>query len=158
MNAFDQAFRFVVGVEGGETNDVDDPGGLTRWGVAQNYHPDIDVAHLTLEGAREVYRSRYWDLCSCDEFPPPLALALFDCAVNQGVGTAIRLLQRALRVDVDGIVGPDTIAAAGGVVTEDLLIEFLSFRANRYADGQIKYRRGWFVRLFKLQRAAWSLA
>jgi lysozyme family protein len=74
------------------------------------------------------------------------------------VGTAIRLLQRALRVDADGIVGPDTIAAAGGVVTDDLLIEFLSFRADRYADGNPKYRRGWFGRLFKVQRASWSMA
>jgi lysozyme family protein len=158
MNAFDQAFAFVIGVEGAETNDPSDPGGLTRWGVAQNYHPEVDVASLTLEGARAIYRAEYWDACQCDEFPPPLALAIFDCSVNQGVTTAIKLLQRALRVDADGVVGPDTIAAAGGVVTDDLLIEFLSHRANRYADGNPKYRRGWFMRLFRVQRAAWSLA
>jgi lysozyme family protein len=160
MNAFAQAFDFVVSkaIEGGDTNDPDDPGGLTRFGIAQNKHPNVDVASLTLDGAREIYRWEYWEPCRCEEFPPPLALALFDSAVNQGTGAAVRLLQRALRVDVDGIVGPDTISAAGGVVSEDLLVEFLSYRAARYADGNPKFRRGWFARLFRLQRAAWSLA
>jgi len=160
VNAFLQAFAFIVSkaIEGEDTNDSDDPGGLTRFGIAQNKHPEIDVASLTLEGARDVYRSEYWDRCQCDMFPPPLALALFDAAVNQGQVPAIKLLQRALRVEADGIVGPDTITAASGVVTEDLLAEFLSYRANRYADGNPKYRRGWLKRLFLVQRASWSMA
>jgi lysozyme family protein len=118
----------------------------------------VDIRNLTREGAKAIYRSEYWDACSCDAFPPPLALALFDCAVNQGQVKAVRLLQRALRVADDGIVGPATVAAAGGVMADDLLIEFLSQRALAYSDGIYKYRRGWFVRLFRVQRASWSLA
>lgn len=160
--AFDQAFAFVVSreVEGGATitNDPDDPGGLTKWGISQRAHPDVDIAHLTLDLARELYRREYWDRCQCDEFPRPIAFALFDAAVNQGPDKAIRLLQRALRVESDGIIGPDTISAAGNVISDDILIEFLSHRALAYSDGLQKYRRGWFVRLFRLQRAALSLA
>ena len=147
-------------IEGGATitDDPDDPGGLTKWGISQRAHPGVDIRNLTYDQAREIYRADYWLRCRCDLFPPPLAFALFDSAVNQGPTKAIQLLQRALRVYPDGIVGPDTVAAAGGVVGQDLLIEFLSHRALAYSDGLQKYRRGWFVRLFRLQRAAWSLA
>ena len=160
MNAFLQAFAFVLNAEGGGTitDDPEDPGGLTRWGISKRSHPDLDIANLTLDEAREIYRREYWDRCSCDLFPPPLAMALFDSAVNQGPVRAIRLMQRALRVEEDGVVGPDTLAAANSVITDDLLISFLSYRASAYALLSPRFHRGWFARLFKLQRAAWSLA
>lgn len=158
--AFDLAAAFVLNVEGGDkiTNDPDDPGGLTRWGISQHAHPGVDIANLTLEGAESIYRAQYWTPCRCDEFPLAIALALFDSAVNQGVRTAIKLLQRALRVEDDGFVGDDTLSAAGRAVPDELLIQFLSHRALRYALGNPKYQRGWMVRLFRLQRAILGLA
>jgi len=160
MNAFLQAFAFVLNAEGGGTitDDPEDPGGLTRWGISKRSHPDLDIANLTLEHARDIYREEYWQRCRCDEFPPPLGMALFDAAVNQGPIRAIRLLQRALRVEEDGVIGPDTLAAANSVITDDLLIQFLSYRASAYAVLNPRFHRGWFARLFRLQRAAWSLA
>lgn len=157
---FDMALAFVLNVEGGDmlTDDPSDPGGLTRWGVSQRAHPDVDVANLTREGAESIYRAHYWDRCQCDKFTPEIGIALFDAAVNQGPDKAIRVLQRALGVDHDGIVGPETLEAAERSIPSELLIQFLSRRAVEYSEGSIRFRRGWFVRLFRLHRAILGLA
>lgn len=160
MNAFDQAFAFVVEAEGGATitDDPDDPGGLTKWGVSQRAYPGLDIRGLTRDDAKAIYKRDYWDRCHCDRFQQQLALALFDSAVNQGPMKAIRLLQRALRVDDDGVVGDETVNAAMRAYPAEVLIDYLSHRAVEYARLNPKYHRGWFSRLFRLQRASWSLA
>ena len=39
------ALAIVKGIEKPYSNDPNDPGGETKWGVARNYHPEIsDVA------------------------------------------------------------------------------------------------------------------
>lgn len=115
MNAdWDEAIDFTLRMEGGAKaeNDPNDPGGLTKFGISQRAFPNLDIANLTLDEAKKIYRHNYWEACRCDELPRALAIAVFDTAVNQGVGKAKRLLQIALNVDVDGIIGDKTISAA----------------------------------------------
>jgi lysozyme family protein len=54
----------------------------------------------------------YWAAAQCDKLPRPLSAAHFDAAVNAGPKQAAKLLQRALHVADDGIIGPGTLAAA----------------------------------------------
>lgn len=75
-------------IEGGYTNDPDDPGGETKWGISKRAYPDLDIANLTLEDAIEIYRKDYWNPCNCDNLDWPLACAVFDTAVNCGVKRA----------------------------------------------------------------------
>ena len=115
--------------EGGVSNDPADRGGLTKWGVTQATYdryrrakglPPQSVVKLTDAEMREIYWIYYWQPVKGDEFAYPLALALFDTAVNMGVGTAVKLLQRAINdllpqskwVAVDGVLGKQTIHAA----------------------------------------------
>lgn len=160
MNAFRQAVAWVIEREGGGTvtDDPDDPGGLTRWGISKRAFPHTDIRNLSREEAEDIYLRKYWLVCKCDAFPPPVAVALFDSAVNQGPGKAVRLLQRALGVEDDGAIGDDTLSAAMRAVPGELLVQYLSRRAVDYARLDPKFHRGWFVRLFELQRFAWSLA
>lgn len=153
--AFDAAWRFIQQSEGGgvTTNDPDDPGGLTRWGISQRAFPDIDIALLTEGAAKQLFRDHYWTPCQCDLLPPAIAVAVADSAFNQGVRRATVLLQRALRVEEDSIIGPETIQAAERAIPRDLLLDFLSHRALAYGQGNPKYQRGWFRRLFSLQLA-----
>jgi lysozyme family protein len=75
---------------------------------------------MTEPEMREVYWRYYWQPVKGDEFAYPLALALFDTAVNMGTVTAVRLLQRAINdllpkerwVAVDGVLGEQTLRAA----------------------------------------------
>lgn len=149
------AIEWVLKIETGRITDhPKDPGGLTRWGISKRAYPDLDIAALTREQAAEIYRRDYWGPCHAGDIAaraPRLAVALFDAAVNQGVGTAIKTLQKALGASVDGQWGPATAGAAQRA-DDRLLPEFLGYRALRYADGQADFRRGWFNRLFELQQ------
>lgn len=111
---WNQAINFVLKMEGGSAfeNDPDDPGGETRFGISKKAYPNLDIRKLTLEQAVELYHRDYWIPCRCDDLPTALSISVFDCAVNQGVSIARRLLQMALDVTVDGHIGPITLAAA----------------------------------------------
>src|SRR5581483_11873606 len=103
---FQAAVDFVLAAEGGIVDDPSDPGGLTRFGISQRAYPNLDIRRLTLADAKALYRKDYWDACSCDKLPPGIAFVVFDAAVNQGVSASIRMLQRAVSVKEDGVIGP----------------------------------------------------
>jgi len=149
---FDGAFDWIIDAEGTVyTEHPDDPGGGTKFGIASASHPDVDVRALTLEGAREIYRRDYWARCKCDELPAAWALALFDASVLHGVTNGVRLMQLALRVSPDGVVGPATIAAAKNAGAGELAA-FMAWRAlemSRLSHAGA-FMRGWFLRLFRL--------
>lgn len=150
-----RALKFILLMEGGYVNDPDDPGGETKYGISKRVYPSLDIKNLTERHAEKIYRNDYWDPCHCDELPEKLAITVFDCAVHQGVKRARRLLQMALRVTVDGYIGPVTIREAHKA-GERAVLDLLVFRAQHYCDIAVnrersrKYIKGWFRRLFKL--------
>lgn len=156
MSIFDQAVKFVLGkqIEGGYVNDPRDPGGETNFGISKRAHPREDIKNLTRERAIEIYKASYWDSNRCDELPPALAVAVFDAAVNQGGSIAILLMQRALGVTADGVIGPVTLAAAAKADEEDAVIELLGWRLHRYAHtrNSSTFMRGWSNRVLRLLR------
>ena len=87
--SFEKAFDFVIGHEGGYVNDSQDPGGETKFGISKRAYPNEDIKALTIERARELYLRDYWLAAGCDNVASePLAILMFDCAVNQGAGRA----------------------------------------------------------------------
>lgn len=153
VTAFDRALDFVLRAEGGAaiTNDPDDPGGLTRYGISKRAHPEVDIENLTREQAAEIYRQEYWLKAGCDKLPEPIAFAVMDAAVNQGPRWAITLLQRAVHVPEDGVLGPKTIEAVAARSIEFVLVRFCEERYDRYRFHPKfqKYGRGWTFRLFR---------
>ncbi len=150
MTRFDWCVERILEREGGLTNDPDDPGGLTNFGISQRQYPALDIAALTRTDAIEIYRRDYWEPCGAEQMPEPLDFYLFDSAVNQGVGTAIRFLQTALRVHVDGRIGPETLGAITRLGASEAGALFMAERALHYVSlGTFwKFGRGWFKRLF----------
>lgn len=140
--SFDMAMNHTLRWEGGTSDHPEDDGGLTRYGITQftltlwrqthAWFPE-SVRDLTLAEARTIYYEWYWKRARCPRLPPPLALALFDAAVNHGPGTASRLMQRAARVKADGIIGPKTVAALKKQSVGIILLEFHSQRMLYYA-------------------------
>jgi lysozyme family protein len=155
MSKFDEAFELVVGIEAGYVDDPDDPGGETKYGVSKRAYPNEDIKNMTLDRAKLLFKCDYWDKCRCDDIPSPLDTYVFDAAVNQGVGAAIRLLQNVLGVVVDGKIGPKTIAAAQKADDEDMAL-YMVARAFRYIETGTfwKHGKGWFKRLFLVTRGA----
>ena len=66
---FDAAFGYAMGFEGWSavSDDPDDPGGLTKYGISKVNHPEVDVANLTLEGAKAIYKKMYWNAIKGDQ-------------------------------------------------------------------------------------------
>jgi hypothetical protein len=80
-NSFDRAFEIVIGLEGDPTNDPDDPGGYTIWGLSSKYNKGVRP-EMTREDARGIYLISYWMPAGCDTAPFPLDICLFDACVN----------------------------------------------------------------------------
>ena len=152
---FALAVSGVLRAEGGYVDDPADPGGETKFGISKAAYPALDIAALTEDDARAVYRRDYWDACRCDSLPAPLDWLVFDAAVNQGVQAAGKMLQAAVGVRADGQIGPVTLAAARQADVE-APARFMTLRTMRYASspGWIRYGAGWVKRLFMTMQEA----
>lgn len=170
--AFDRAHAFVAKWEGGFVDDPHDPGGATKWGVTirtliakgldLNNDGAIDrrdIHDMTLDQARDIYFREYWQASGAPDLPPAVALVHYDCAVNQGVGRAIRILQKSVGAVADGIFGPKTLAAVRRAQTRPLVTEYCARRAVHYSSLAIvaRFGLGWFRRLFDAHGEALDL-
>ena len=151
MSDFDRAFDLLMESEGGYSDDPADPGGETNFGISKRAHPKEDIRFLTLDRAKEIYKRDYWDAILADELPYPINVLIFDAAVNQGKKAAVRMLQEALKIKQDGVIGQQTIKAAVAA-SDAVCTDYLSIRAVRYANTANFWRfgRGWMSRLFVL--------
>lgn len=110
--------------EGGFVDHPLDKGGATKYGVThetlESYRGhDVtveDVKALTQNEARMIYRQKF--ILEPGLFViknDTLRALLVDMAVNHGPRNAVKLLQRALGVSDDGMVGEKTVAALGAM-------------------------------------------
>lgn len=150
--AFDKAFLRILTEEGGYINDPLDPGGETKFGISKRSYPDLDILNLTQDDAKAIYLKDYWTPIQGDKLPVPIALIVFDGAVNQGLVRVVQALQQALHVEPDGIIGSITLSAIPRFNTKSLCIELLASRACLYLASPNKERffKGWMKRLFDL--------
>ena len=148
---FDQAFTTLIAHEGGYVNHKSDPGGETRYGISKRAYPNIDIANLTLEAAKEMYKRDYWDRAQCDKLPPTVAFQVFDTAVNSGIGQSIRFLQRAVGVADDGVVGPLTLNAVRRHDAEAVAARFNGHRLEFFTKLSTfdVFGKGWVRRVAK---------
>lgn len=147
----------VLKWESGYVNHPGDPGGPTNMGITLKTLEGWrgapltaeDVKALTHDEAEAIYKARYWAACRCEAFEFPVALMVFDAAVNHGPGRAARLLQEALGVSVDGAIGPVTLDAAQAKDPVALATEIAARRMVFY--GSLKtfktFGLGWSRRL-----------
>ena len=157
MGDFNHCIDRILAEEGGLSNHPADPGGLTKYGISKRSYPTLDIANLTLANAQSIYHRDYWQPIHGDQLPPGLDLLMLDCAINQGVVTAIQLLQQALRIQDDGLIGPKTLTAAERAMP-GLLDAFTAERALRYEfnRNEAVFGRGWYRRLLRIHRHAWA--
>lgn len=155
---FRRCLAHVLIHEGGYSDHPSDPGGATNMGITRKAleswrgHPVTkdDVRALTQDEAATIYAARYWAPVAGDDLPAGIDLAAFDCAVNQGVGRAVKLLQEALGVEgiaLDGRMGPVTLRAVTSANPERLLAEYVARRMRHY---------GSLTKLFKTFGLGWS--
>ncbi len=146
---FDQAFETLIGHEGGYSNHVNDPGGETKFGIAKRSYSGEDIPNMTLERAKEIYRRDFWNAVKGDQLPYPVAFEVFDAAVNHGVGAAVRMMQKAIGVSADGILGPVTLATAQTMDPLRFKCKFNGARLQFYTDLPTwpSFGKGWSRRV-----------
>jgi lysozyme family protein len=170
---FDRALAFVLGHEGGYSDDPDDSGGTTNRGITigtarlagldLDHDGDVDRADVKLisvKHAARVYRNLYWSTVHGDEMPGGLDLMLFDAAIQHGDTRARRWVQEAAGTHVDGIIGPQTLRAIGRLKAEVLIARVATYRRVLYqAHPKFwKFGKGWSRRLAEVTRLSRELA
>lgn len=152
MSNFDRAFVELLGNEGGYTNNPNDPGGETNWGITvavareNGYVGAMKDMDQTV--AKAIYAKRYW-LPAFDALPYSVAFQVFDGVVNSGIGQAVRWLQRAVGVADDGKLGPITLTAVAALPVGSVVLAFnaerLTFMTN--LSTWPSFGKGWARRI-----------
>jgi lysozyme family protein len=90
----------------------------------------VDIATLTREGAKDIYLRDFWTPLSGNWLPGAVAYQALDFAVNSGIQTALRYLQRAVGVADDGHWGPVSRAALAAMSESDVVMRFAAERLD----------------------------
>lgn len=102
-----KALVVVFGHEGGLQCDRNDPGnwtggkvgvgraGCTKFGIATNSYPNLDIRNLTIQKAAKIYERDYWNPLHLSELKSQaIATEVFDTAVNCGAKSSALILQK----------------------------------------------------------------
>ncbi len=125
-------------------------------GINDRYHPEVATRLRSLigrgyseqaEAEGIAHIAQYTDIVSGWSSIPAIEFFLRDSCFNRGAGGAARIAQMAVRVDVDGVVGPITRAAIKAAeVNPVLLLVRLRLARERYenkvAPGRVNFRAG----------------
>ena len=177
---FSVCLRALLKNEGGFVDHPNDHGGATNFGISLRFlraeaaiNPQLrglfpagpidiaDIEALTIEQAAKIYLWCFWVPAKCDALPRPIDGAVFDQAVNGGLRTAGRMLQRAINIAgkgklptliEDGAIGLQTTTAAHRVMATELRDAFRRVAADRYRGiavanrSQVVFLNGWLDR------------
>ena len=162
--SFADCLPIILASEGGFVNDPKDPGGATNLGVTLGTLSGwlgrpatvAEVQALTAASVAPIYQADYWNAAHCEDCPAGVDLMVFDEAVNQGVGRAVRALQAAVGVTADGAVGPATLAAVGAADPKATVNAIAASRVAFYRALPTfpHFGKGWLARVARTQAAA----
>lgn len=154
MLTFDKAFDRLVSHEGGYTNNPQDPGGETKFGISKRSYPTLNIANLSLEMAKAIYLKDFW--IPLGEAHPAIKFQAFDFAVNSGIQTAHRYLQRVLGVADDGNFGPISRKALADAPVSMVLMLYIAARLEFMSSLSTwpTFGKGWSRRIVKNLRYA----
>lgn len=159
MADFNLAIEVVLRNEGGYVNNALDRGSETNFGISKKQYPSVDVAALTEEQAKALYKRDYWLPIYADLRDQGVANKLMDMSVHIGQGNSTIIVQKALRalgfaVKQDGVFGRNTLAMVNQSEPYSLLTAIRREQAKRYVNivqknpTQLAFLAGWIERVF----------
>jgi lysozyme family protein len=165
---FAEALQKVLHHEGGFVNHPADPGGMTNLGVTKAVweewvrHPvdEKQMRELSASLVAPMYKTKYWDKIMGDELPVGVDYVVFDAAVNSGPGRAAKWLQACVGVEVDGGIGPKTLAAVNAFDTNQLIEDYAKRRLSFLMDLKHweTFGKGWSRRVAEVQKTGLDMA
>lgn len=183
MANFEEALKTTGRNEGAYANNHADHGGETYAGISRNNwpnwagwmivdkvtgygHPTIHQINDGIKANPDIqsmvdnfYRKNFWDVNKLDLInDQQIANSVYDFGVNSGTGRAAKLLQQAVGVTVDGIIGNHTIAAVNSGNAEKLYTLYNDLRRGFYnsiaVGDQKKFLHSWLSRLTPYKQQA----
>jgi len=134
---FETANKWLDDIEGIRSDDKQDPGGLTKWGIASASYPEVLRPDFSYVDAVLIRKRDFWDRCHCGEIESPgLALMLFDAKINQ-TGSAVRNIQLTVGANPDNVIGPNTIAKINQANAREALVDFFARRMVSYSEAPV---------------------
>lgn len=154
-NNFNQCLKWLLQDEGGYTNDKNDSGGPTQYGITiGDYRKYIkhdatadDVKTLTVAQAQGIYKSKYWDSLGCDDLPSGVDNAAFNYGVLAGIGRPRNDLKK-----FSHITDPVKLIDA---ICDEMKAFLLSI--SQPGSKNNKFRNGWVSRADRLRSRSKSL-
>jgi len=162
----DEIIDEIIRREGGYTDHASDKGGPTNFGITAatlgawrklgRPASRAEVKALKEPEARAICQARYITDPRFDKVPAPdLRGLLVDFGVHSGQARAVKALQRAVDVPIDGVLGPKTLAALkaadAGTVYRGVLRERGELLAAilQRDKTQLVFAAGWLRRLME---------
>lgn len=162
MDRFEKFLNYIFEVEGGYTNDENDRGGKTTWGITEEEAREFgytgDMRNLTIDFAKNIYLKKYYLGNKLDKIlNDKVALSIFDWAVNSG-GKGIKKAQIVANkfganLIIDGIIGNKTLEAINSINPEAFLKEYHEMQRTFYKNlaakdnSQEDFLKGWLNRV-----------
>ena len=158
MSNLDEIIADIMYLEGGAivSNDPDDSGGRTQYGISERSNPQAWLdGKVTEKEAKEIYLQRYVIFPKWHTIPPSHQLVqriLIDWSVISGPYLVTNKLQQILSVRVDGVFGPKTLAAMVATDVKELNNKLVAERIKMIGrivsskPSQAKFCLGWLSR------------
>ena len=164
---FAESLKAVLIHEGGFVNNPKDPGGMTNLGCTKVVweehcgHPvdEKTMRALTPSDVAPLYKRKYWDKVQCDDLPSGVDYVVFDASINSGPGRAAKWLQACVGIEVDGSIGPKTLAAVQAFNSKQLVEDYTKRRLSFMMDLPTwgTFGRGWTTRVNEVEKTALSM-
>ncbi|SIT41685.1 conserved hypothetical protein [Paraburkholderia ribeironis] len=151
MDSFEDAFKALIGNEGGYCFNPADPGGETMLGVtarvARNAGYTGAMKDLPLDTARQIAKQKHWDPLHLDELDPRVAFQILDANYNGGL--VALWIQKASGAKKDGKFGSDTLDAVKSADPMKFVTRFAAYRLRylRNLHTWPNFSRGWTARM-----------
>jgi lysozyme family protein len=158
--------RMIRLYEGGYGWDISDPGGPTKYGItcydlAQHRHMRMDsksrwaplVHAMPLSEAEDIYASKYATACQFDALKSGCDCVVMDFGVNSGPSRAVKYAQLVTRVHMDGVLGPETLAAINVMAADHFIDALCNARLGflHALNTWTTFGRGWTHRVNDLR-------
>ena len=162
MERFNKFLDYIFEVEGGFTDDENDRGGKTTWGITEEEAREFgytgDMRNLTKDFAKNIYLKKYYLGNKLDKITDDrVALSIFDWAVNsgrRGIKKAQIVANKfGANLVIDGIILNKTLEAINAIDPKMFLKEYHEMQRTFYKNlaardnSQEGFLKGWLNRI-----------